>query len=248
MKRIIVSVFVIGLLTLLVVGCNEGKKPDEQATTPSGDTSTYQPDLNPADFVSTIDNKFLPLSPGTTLVYEGDTGEGIEHIEVVVTNETKEILGITCVVVRDTVTMDGQVVEDTYDWFAQDKDGNVWYFGEDSKEYENGKVVSTKGSWEASVDGAQPGIIMKAKPVVGEEYRQEYYKGEAEDMAEVKSLNESVSVKTGTYDGCLKTYEWTPLEPDLKEYKYYAPGTGMVLETQLEDESLRIKLIEIKKG
>jgi hypothetical protein len=244
MKKAIVVV--IGLLALLSFGCGEGQTTGGQEKEPASDTEAYNPVIDPADFTSSIDNPYLPLTPGTTFVYEGDTGEGFEYIEVTVTNETKEILGVRCVVVEDTVTIDGEIAEATYDWYAQDNAGNVWYFGEDSKEYENGEVVSTTGSWEAGVDGALPGIIMKARPVIGEEYRQEYYAGEAEDMARVEGLNESAAVPTGSYTGCLKTYEWTPLEPDLKEYKYYMQGIGMVLETQVEDESLRIELIEIK--
>lgn len=160
------------------------------------------------------------------------------------THETKEILGVTYIVVRDTVVVDGEIVEDAYDWFAQDKDGNVWYMGEDSKEYEDGQVVSTEGSWEANVDGAKPSIIMEADPQVGDSYRQEYYKGEAEDMGEVVSLNESVTVPYGTYDNCLQTKEWTPLEPDVLEYKYYAPDVGPVLEVSV-DSGERVELVDI---
>ncbi|MFH1150826.1 MAG: hypothetical protein V1748_10180 [Actinomycetota bacterium] len=236
MKRAIGSV-VVALLALLVTGCNGGNTD-----------TTYKVEIVPTDFVSTIDNEFLPLTPGTTKIYEGDTGDGLEHVEVLVTNETREILGVPCVVVRDTVAVNGQVVEDTFDWYAQDKDGNVWYFGEDVKDYKDGKVVSTAGSWEAGVDGAQPGIVMQAEPEVGEEYRQEYYRGEAEDMARVVGLDESVAVKAGAYQGCLKTYEWTPLDPEAKEYKYYAPGVGLVMETIAEDETKRIELVEARKS
>ena len=119
---------------------------------------------NPADFVDEIDNKYFPLLVGTTFVYEAETDEGTERGEVVVTAETRKILGVTCVVVRDRVTVNGELREETYDWYAQDKAGNVWYFGEDTKEYEGGVVVSTEGSWEAGVSGAQQGIIMEASP------------------------------------------------------------------------------------
>lgn len=237
MNRAVGSVVIATLLALLMSGCNGGK-PD----------ATYEVEIDPADFVSTIDNEFLPLTPGTTTVYEGDTGDGPEHVEVVVTDETREILGVLCVVVRDTVAVNGEVVEDTFDWYAQDKDGDVWYFGEDVKDYTDGKVVSTAGSWEAGVDGALPGIVMQAEPKVGEEYRQEYYRGKAEDMARVVGLDESVSVKAGAYKGCLKTYEWTPLDPQAKEYKYYAPGVGLVMETLAGDETKRIELVEIRKS
>ncbi|MBI4563400.1 MAG: hypothetical protein HY716_01730 [Planctomycetes bacterium] len=132
-----------------------------------------------------------------------------------------------------------------FDWFAQDKDGNVWYFGEDSKEIEDGVVVSTEGSWEAGVGGAQPGILMLADPKVGISYQQEFAEGVAEDMARVKSLSESVTVPVGTFEGCIETMEWTPLEPGARESKFYAPGVGLVLEVSLRGGGARIELVEI---
>jgi hypothetical protein len=143
-----------------------------------------------------------------------------------VTSDTKKVMGVGCVVVEDKEWEGGKLIERTYDWFAQDKKGTVWYFGEDTKEYENGKVVSTKGSWEAGVDGAKPGIIMQADPKVGESYRQEYYPGEAMDMARVLSLNASVTVPYGSFDHVLETKEWTPLQPGFFEKKYYVRGVG----------------------
>jgi len=240
MKRIIILALSIGLAVMFAVGCGEDSPVIDVGDEP------YDPVINPADFVAQIDNQYLPLTPGTTFVYEGETEDGKERIEVSVTHETKEILGVTCTVVSDKVWVDGELAEDTLDWFAQDKDGNVWYFGEDSKEYEDGKVVSTEGSWEAGVDGAKPGIIMKANPQIGDAYRQEYYEDEAEDMAEVLSLNESVSVAYGSFENCLKTQEWTPLEPDIVENKYYAPGVGVILELAVEGESERVELVEVK--
>jgi hypothetical protein len=231
---------VIALLAITAWGCGG------ETAQPEGGEEAYAPLIDPADFVSGIDNPYFSLTPGTTFIYEGDTGEGFEHIEVVVTEEVREVMGVQCVVVEDTVTIDGEVAELTYDWYAQDGDGNVWYFGEDSREYENGKAVSTRGSWEAGVDGAQPGIIMRAQPVIGDEYRQEYYEDEAEDMARVESLDEAVTVPAGSYSDCLKTYEWTPLEPGVSEFKYYSPGVGLVLETAGKGESRRIELVEIK--
>lgn len=199
----------------------------------------YNPIINPADFVDgngnpfVIDNPFFPLTPGTTFIYEGISEKGNEHTEFFVTDNTKEILGVTCIEVRDTVTVDGVLLEDTLDWFAQDKDGNVWYFGENSREFEGGLVVSLGGSWTAGVDGAKPGIVMEASPTVGNLYRQEFALGVAEDMAEVLSLNESVTVpfppsSSTTFTNCLKTKDFTPLEPDAIEHKFYAPGIGNV--------------------
>ena len=152
-------------------------------------SAAYNPIINPANFVTTIDNPLFPLTPGTTFIYEGQTEDGFEHDEVVVTHNTKVILGVTCVEVKDTVTVDGALEEQTLDWYAQDKAGNVWYFGENSLEYADGLVVGIGGSWTAGVDGAKPGIIMKAHPKVGDEYRQEFSVGTAEDMAKVITPN-----------------------------------------------------------
>lgn len=192
-----------------------------------------------------IGNSFLPMTPGSRMVFEGDTEDGHERNEVTITSGTKVILGVTCVVVDDRVFVDGELVEQTTDWYAQDLDGNVWYMGEDSKEMAGGVVVSTEGSWEAGVDGAQPGFVMEATSAAGDVYRQEFYKGEAEDMAEVTAVDETVTLADGTvYAGCLKIREWTPLDPTVVEFKYYAPLTGVVLET-LEDGSEPIERTEI---
>jgi len=184
--------------------------------------------------VAKIDNRYFPLMPGTAFIYQGGTKGGIERNEVYVTHQTKQILGVICTEVRDRVSVDGKLVEETLDWYAQDKDGNVWCFGEEAKEYENGVVVSTEGSWEAGIDGAKPGIIMEANPQIGGSYRQEYYKGKAEDMATVLSLNESVSVPYGSFKNCLKTKDFTPLEPGIIENKYYSAGVGVVLTIMVE--------------
>jgi len=205
----------------------------------------YNPIIKPADFVNVINNPYFPLKPGTTFIYEGTTEEGRERIVVKVTHKTKKILGVTCIEVRDTVTVDGEVVEDTLDWYAQDKEGNVWYFGENSKELEDGLIVSLEGSWIAGVDGAKPGIIMKAHPAVGDLYRQEFSLGVAEDMAKVLSLNESVTVPYGSFTRCLKTREFTPLEPDAKENKFYARGVGFIKEINIVTGE-HVDLIDIK--
>jgi hypothetical protein len=209
-----------------------------------GETDLYRVTIDPGDFVPTVDNPLMPLTPGTTYVFESNAEDGPEHIEVSVLHETKVILGVPCVVVRDTVTVGGQVVEDTLDWFAQDKEGNVWYFGELSLSYEGGRLIGVEGSWEAGVDGALPGIIMQAAPAVGMIYRQEFLLGEAEDWAQVEALDETVTVPAGTYTGCLRTLEGTPIEPDGTENKYYAPGVGVVLEVNPETGE-RTELIDI---
>lgn len=216
------------------------------ATAPTAQETSYAPVVDPAIFVAVVDNPYMPLIPGTTFVYDGQTEKGIEHNEVFVSPETKVILGVTCIVVKDTVMIDGTLEEQTLDWYAQDKGGNVWYFGEDSKEFQNGEIVSTKGSWEAGVDGAMPGIVMKAKPAVGEIYRQEYYQGEAGDWAEVLSLSEAISVPTGSYSNVLMTNEWSGLDtPPVYEHKYYATGIGFVM-TKYVEGGFELKLSEVR--
>ena len=202
-------------------------------------------ELDPADFTSEIDNPWFPLRVGARWVYRETDGEGGEQrVEVTVLDETREVMGIETRVVHDLVTEDGEPVEDTYDWYAQDADGNVWYFGEDTKEFENGKVSTTAGSWEAGVDGAQPGVLVPAEPEDGMTYRQEYYAGEAEDAAEVLSLDEKVEVAFGSFDGVLMTKDFTPLQPEILEHKFYARGVGMVLALAISGGSDREELVE----
>lgn len=210
-----------------------------------GPNEPYLPTIDPSKFTTTINNNFYPLIPGTKTIFEANTDNGLEHTEVTVLTETTVVMGVTCVVVRDTVSVGGVVIEDTFDWYAQDEEGNVWYMGEDTKEYQDGEVVSTEGSWEAGIDGAMPGIVMLADPEVGLSYRQEYYKGEAEDMAQVVSLNVSATVPYGEFSNLLMTVEWTPLEPGLLEHKYYAEGIGVVLEWTVKGGSERVELVQM---
>ncbi len=206
----------------------------------------YHPVIDVNDFVdpTTDPNSYFPLVPGTTLIYEGETEDGTERIEVTVTDETKEVLGVTCTVVVDQVFLDGQLIEDTRDYYAQDIAGNVWYFGENSLEIEDGEVVSLGGSWTAGVDGAKPGIIMMAEPEFGGVYRQEYALTEAEDAASVLGLSETVEVLFGVFTDCLMTADFTPIEPDVLELKFYAPGVGLVLEVNPETGE-RIELVDV---
>ena len=205
----------------------------------------YDPVIKPSNFVATIDNPYFPLRPGTTFIYEGQTAVGFEHDEFAVTHNTRVILGVTCVEVRDTVFTDGELTEDTLDWFAQDKDGNVWYFGENTHELVGGLITTIDGTFTAGVDGDKPGIIMKAHPAIGDFYRQEFSLGNAEDLAEVLSLTESVTVPAGSFDHCLKSQETTPLETDLLEHKFYAAGVGNVL-TVNANTGERVELVRIK--
>ena len=209
-------------------------------------TPTYSVTIDPAAFTAEVDNPYFPLTPGTTWIYEGESDGEVEHNEVIVTHETRDVMGVTCVVVRDVVSIGGEVVEDTIDWYAQDADGNVWYFGEESKDYEDGELVSTEGSWEAGVDGALPGIVMLADPAAGDSYQQEYYAGEAEDRGEVFALGETVTVPYGTFEDVLVTADINPLEPGKVEHKSYAPGVGLILSEYVEGGDERVELIDVR--
>lgn len=206
---------------------------------------SYNPVIDPNNFVDTIDNPYFTLTPGTTFIYEKHTTGETEVVEVNVTGETKVILGVTCVVVHDTATVNGELKEDTIDWYAQDKAGNVWYFGEISKQFEDGDLVSLEGSWKAGVDNAQPGIVMKAHPKVDDIYRQEFSLGVAEDMSGVVSLDESVSVPYGLFDDCLQTADFTPISPDGLEYKYFSQDVGQVVLTIDAETGSREELVNI---
>jgi hypothetical protein len=185
--------------------------------------------LDPADFTTNIDNPYFPLAPGSRWVFREGKGADAQRVEITVTNDTKKIEGITARVVRDVVTEDGRLVEDTQDWYAQDSAGNVWYMGEATTEYENGKPKTTEGSWEAGVNGAEPGVIMPAKPRVGLAYRQEYYKGHAEDRAKIVSVDANVQVPFGRFDHAVETEDVAPLGKGTVEHKYYARDVGQML-------------------
>lgn len=206
--------------------------------------------LDPAEFTTEIDNPYWPMTPGTRWVYrETDPEGGRLRVVVTVTNRTKLIAnGITARVVRDTVTEDGELVEDTFDWYAQDAEGNVWYLGERTKEYEHGKVVSTEGSFEAGVDGAQPGIAMPANPAPGLSYRQEFYAGHAEDRATVVSLDEQAEAPYGHFAGVVMTRDENPLRPKSLEYKFYARGVGPVLVIGVSGGADREELVGFRRG
>jgi hypothetical protein len=204
----------------------------------------YDPVIDSANFVAKIDNPFFPLVPGTTFIYEGQTSDGLMRDEFAVTHNTRVIDGVTCVEVHDSVFTDGELTEDTLDWFAQDKDGNVWYFGENTAELEEGLISTIDGTFMAGVDGDKPGIVMKAQPAVGDFYRQEFSLANAEDEAETLGLNASVTVPYGSFQHCLRSEETTPLEPDALEDKFYAPGVGNVL-TVDEVTGDRCELVQI---
>ena len=212
---------------------------------PTGDEPV---ELDPADFVGGIDNPYWPMAPGTRWVYrETDGRGGAQQVVVTVKARTRDILGIDATVVRDVVTEREEPMEDTLDWFAQDVCGNVWYLGERTKEYVDGKVVSTEGSWEAGVDGAQAGVVMPAEPMAGLSYRQEHYAGHAEDAAQVLSGEERAQVPAGSFRDVLLTKDSTPLEPRVLEYKLYAPEVGPVLVLAVSGGAAREELVRFDR-
>lgn len=224
----------------LLVACNDGGTPLEPYDLPT---------LAAADFVRAVDNPFFPLVPGTRYSYSGRGEDGPETSTVEVLRETRQILGITATVVLDREFLNGQLVEETRDWYAQDRDGDVWYLGEDSREIRNGRVVSTDGSWEAGIDGARPGIIMWGDPAVriGQEYFQEYYAGEAVDKGKVLAVGETVQVPAGRFTGCVRTEDWDLLEPGVRENKFYCPGVGLVREVTVRGGSEHLDLQSITR-
>ncbi len=259
LKRfILLTLMLIGLVSLVGVAqlvkvqtqdddqdINDQDSSEDDADDNQG---AYAPAIDPANFINPVEigktiepNPYFLLLHGYTRIYK----QGTETITVTVTTDTKEIMGVTCAVIHDVVEDNGTIIEDTYDWYAQDKDGNVWYFGEDTKAFNDGEV-STKGSWTSGVDGALPGVVMWAKPEVGKVYRQEYYATHAEDMGKVLSLSASATALAASCDGdCLLTEDTTPLEPDVLEHKYYAPDVGFILEIKpITGE--RLELVEVR--
>ena len=212
-----------------------------------GNESRYAPRIVPAEFSTSITNPYLPLQPGNRWIYEGRTEGGLERKVVEVTDETRRVMGVVCVVVKDTVTLDGQLHEDTTDWFAQDLAGTVWNFGEQARKRTEDGSFTPAGSWEAGIGGAKPGIVMPADPRPGGSYRQEYLPGEAEAMARVLTADESLKVPYGSYVQVVVTRNWSPLEPGVAQHKYYAPGVGLVREEAVEGKPYRVDLTVMSK-
>lgn len=231
-------------LGLVAAACGRAAAP----VVDPGDGGDYFPRIDPADFVEAVDNPYLPLRVGSRWVYEGRSDGENERVEIVVTDRRRNVMGVPAVVVRDTVTVGGALVEDTFDWFAQDRAGNVWYFGEEVEDYEDGRVVSTAGSWEAGVDGARPGVVMPARPAVGDAFRQEFHRGHAEDMFEVVRLGASLTVPYGRFDDVLVTRDWTPLEARVVEQKYYARGVGKIREEKTAGGQASVDLVTYTAG
>jgi hypothetical protein len=215
----------------------------------SGSSASVGSQPSPRDFVRRIDNPWFPLIPGTTFVYRGVKDGKAARDVVTVTGTTKKIQGIRCTGVRDRLYLAGRLEERTTDWYAQDRRGNVWYFGEATAELDrNGRVTSTEGSWQAGRSGAQAGIYMTATPAVGQSRRQEYYKGHAEDHFAVVSVNATVSVPYVSSGHALLTKEWTPLEPGTLDHKYYVRGIGNVKEVTVKGPTERSELVSVRHG
>jgi hypothetical protein len=252
--RHVILVITIAFLGLVAAACGGGGKPKSASTGAGRATSTLPQGgrpfrIDPADFTTAIDNPYWPMKPGNHWIYRETNAAGeAQRNDVVVTNKRKTIMGIKAVVVHDTVRKGRQLTEDTFDWYAQDSKGNLWYLGEDTTEYENGKVKTKEGSWEAGVHGALPGIVVLADPKPGLRYREEYYKGHAEDGAEVLSLRAHAEVPYGNYDNVLQTRNFSPIEPSLVEEKFYARGIGVVHELTVSGGSDRAELISFKEG
>jgi len=249
MKRIGIPLILV-MVASIVVGCSRQPAPTQPAANGGGlappALASSVPTMPGVDhFVSHIDNPYLPLTPGTFFVYVGEKDGRPEINRVHVTHTVQQILGVACTTVLDTVLVDGEVEEATIDWYAQDDQGNVWYFGEDSKELANGQVISTEGSWQAGVDGALPGIVMQGDPEVGDTYFQEFQKRVAEDLARVLALDGSTTVPYGRFTSCLVTREWTRLDPGIVENKLYARTIGMVQAVTVKGGADHSELVSI---
>jgi hypothetical protein len=233
-----------------LIGCRAALTTPGSTKLPRfGPGNKYHPTINPADFSPNVTNPWFPLTPGTTLIFTGSKEGKVLRNLVKTTSNTKVVDGATVRVVHDELYLDGKLAERTDDYYAQDKAGNVWYFGEDTAELDdNGQVASTEGSFLAGIDGAQPGVFMEANPKVGHEFRQEYYKGHAEDQFKVLDLSASVTVPYRTFNKSLRTKETTALEPGIVDNKYYVKGIGEVEEIQVSGEGPGEKavLTEIK--
>jgi len=236
----------VAIAVLTIVACGGGSKSSSSSssTLPQG---TKPMKLDPADFTTNIDNPYWPMRPGSHWVYrETENGE-TQRVDVTVTDKTKVLAGITARVVHDQVTRKGQVIENTLDWYAQDSHGNLWYLGEDTAEYENGKLKTKAGTWSAGVDGGEPGVVVPASPKQGMRYREEYYAGHAEDGAEVLSVSSQVQVPFGRFQNALLTRNFSAIEPTVEEMKLYAKGVGPVMELLVSGGAGRTELLSFTR-
>jgi hypothetical protein len=210
-------------------------------------TPKYAPVVKVANFVKKVDNPYFPLVPGVTALFTGTSDKNTLIEQISVTKRTRKILNVTCIEVDTALTINDKISENVINWYAQDKDGSVWLFGASVKKYNtSGKVASTDGTWLAGSKGALPGIIMQANPGDNLNYRQDYYKGHAEDMAQVLSLNETVTGTSGSYTNVLEIKEWSPLTPNVVLNKWYAKNVGLISVKQAQGGTLELNLTETK--
>jgi hypothetical protein len=241
-------------LTVFVAGCGSDNGSASSAsssstgTTPAPVTTPYNPEIDPADFGGPIDNPYLPLRPGTVYRYRGvgDDGKTREINTVAVTHRTKRIMGIDARVVLDQVFSGGKPEERTFDWYAQDKDGNVWYMGEDSRNYEHGRWVRDDGSWTAGVGNGKPGIIMLAHPHRGDAYRQEYSPGHAVDQARVLGQGGPVDTPFRSFARTLLIREYSAIDKQY-EKKWYARGIGVIQEDAITQSKEHSELVSVRR-
>jgi hypothetical protein len=249
------ALITLALVAALAAGCGSSSTGNSSTTASTASASKlapthgrYSPTIDPSNFVSKIDNPYFPLVPGTAFHYKGvaENGKTPQTDDMAVTHQTKVILGVRCTVVRDTVSSRGKPIERTFDWYAQDKHGNVWYMGEDTRELDHGKFVKASDSWEAGVNGAQPGIIMPGNPQPGDSYRQEYYPRFALDQARVLGSGGRVTVPNGSYKDTLLTVETAPkLDPGVAERKWYVAGVGDIKEHTVSGNHEEIVLVSV---
>jgi hypothetical protein len=260
-QRVGVAAIAVGLIAAVAAAC--GSSNSASGSTASGSTAAasgksasdlapihgpYHPSIDPANFVKKIDNRYFPLIPGTAFHYKGvhENGKTPQADDEFVTHKTKQILGVTCTVIRDVVSSHGKPIEKTFDWYAQDKDGNVWYMGEDTRELVHGKFVKMSDSWQGGVNGAEPGIIMPGHPRPGDAYRQEYYPGHALDQARVLGQGGPQKVPFGSFKQTLLTVETSPkIDPGVAERKYYVKGVGDIREHTVSGNHEQIRLVSI---
>lgn len=245
----------LGIIAMLMIGaasCGDDETDTPGVTdvptgtdAPATPPGEYDPQIDPSDFTNVITNEYFSLPVGKKMVYEAETADGLERTEIEIESGTKNILGVEALTYRDRVFVEGVLVEDTRDYLAQDKEGNVWYFGEEVDNYEDGVLKDHEGSFMAGEDGAKPGIWIKAEQIVGDSYRQEYYPGEAEDIREVVAVDQTVTTELATYTGCVQTFDWTPLDLESREHKYHCPEVGALVLTEDLVTGERAELIEV---
>jgi hypothetical protein len=249
MKRTTTALALLATAAVAVAGCGSSPSHEQASQARSAASPAPAPAFDPSRFVRRVDNPWFPLAPGSVYRYRG-VKDGKPTTEVMtVTRRTREVGGVAATVVLDRLYERGRLAEDTSDWYGQDRDGNVWYLGEATRELDrSGRTTSTEGSWETGVKGAEPGIFMPARPAVGQSFRQEYLKGQAEDHFAVVAFGQPVKVPGVRTTDALRTKETTPLEPGVIDAKYYVRGIGTVLEQTVKGGDERNELVSFKRG